>query len=454
MDKVQQLLDRARAYAKKGRARPTLETYAAVCRLKPRDPDPWIESGESGIKFGDTGFAAMALFGGADLYAQQGQVPQAIALCERVLALAPDHEGARRLARMLEGRRRRMSAGPSGSRLVSRTETSRSTLPAPQTRLAQPPPIPKQTAGASAFDGMLLGSSDEVTDFPLDDEDEMKVVQAVAATVSSSPLLSELDSDLVRYLIDCSSVVYSPTGKIIIREGEADTSLYLILQGSVRVERTNPKTGVHETLTSLRRGAFFGEMALLTDAPRNATVRSAEPTTLLKATREAVRELIRKDKRVLKLLMRFFRSRMVTNLVASSDLFAPFTAAECRMLTTQFQLRELPPGYVVVEQGHPADGLYLVLVGSLHVFSNANGRRQELGSLFPGDVFAEMSLMDGVDATATITTSQRAWLLCLPRAQFRLWVEEHPRLREQLDEIASSRRRTSTGTAPLSMSPV
>ncbi len=515
MSKLEQLLKRARAYAAKRRVRPAMEAYAEVCKSKPRDPDIWIECGESGESLGDPSFAAMAFFGAADLRAQRGEGEEAISLCQQVLQLDPTHEGARRLTRMLEGRRKRVSTQPrrardkgadddipaqpesrpaklspdrirrrnlrraEGARRTHsrptqptsndpiggenqpdsvggkfRRSSSQADLSGPEIASVASESTSKRKTNSSAFDGMTLGEPDCVTDFPLDDEDQLRVVEAVAANISSSPLLSELDSDLVRYLVECASVAYAPTGKVVVREGESGTSLYIVLQGSVRVERNDPKTAGHETLTTLKRGSFFGEMALLTDAPRIATVRCAEPTTLLEVTREAVRELIRRDSRVLKLLMRFFRSRMVTNLVASSELFAPFSPSECRQLTTKFQLRELPPGYLVVEQGQPADGLYLVLVGILHAFSTISGRRQQLGSLFPGDVFAETSLLDGRSAEATITTDDRVWLLRLPREDFHNWITEYPRLRKQLDEIVLTRSRDGRGDKPVSMSPI
>jgi putative ABC transport system ATP-binding protein len=65
-------------------------------------------------------------------------------------------------------------------------------------------------------------------------------------------------------------------GETIIREGDEGDRFYLVRQGSVSVKR-GPN---QETIAELAEGDFFGETALLTGQPRNATVIALEDTTL------------------------------------------------------------------------------------------------------------------------------------------------------------------------------
>jgi putative ABC transport system ATP-binding protein len=65
-------------------------------------------------------------------------------------------------------------------------------------------------------------------------------------------------------------------GEIIIREGDVGDRFYLIRRGEVEVLREGPE-GVR-VLTTLSEGACFGEQALLTGKPRNATIRTRTPT--------------------------------------------------------------------------------------------------------------------------------------------------------------------------------
>jgi CRP-like cAMP-binding protein len=287
------------------------------------------------------------------------------------------------------------------------------------------------------------GSASEI---PLDEEEgaiKMDVVQAVASTLSASPLLSELDSDLVRQLIDCSRLVNKQTGELVFRQGELGSSLFLILAGEVAVQTgTEAKKGPSRELARLRPGAFFGEMALLTNGPRSATVVALKPSDFLEVSRKAVRELVDRDPRVLKLLMRFFRARLVGTLLQTSPLFRGFSREDRRDLVRRFRLRETAPHYPIIKEGDETEGLFVVLVGRLEVLQGD----VRLGVLGPGDVFGEMSLLEAGGAMATVRTRGRAWVLLLPKDDFHAVAERHPELREQLAALATDRRQRNRAT--------
>jgi len=72
-------------------------------------------------------------------------------------------------------------------------------------------------------------------------------------------------------------------GQILMRQGERSDSCYLVRSGSVEVIVADAQ-GTH-TLATLGAGNVVGEMAMLTDAPRSATVRASEPCDLLELRR-------------------------------------------------------------------------------------------------------------------------------------------------------------------------
>ena len=77
-------------------------------------------------------------------------------------------------------------------------------------------------------------------------------------------------------------------GDIIIREGEAGDAAYIIVSGKCRAFRQ--AGDVEETLTTMGPGDVFGEMALLLDEPRAASVQAVEPVTLLVLDRATLSE--------------------------------------------------------------------------------------------------------------------------------------------------------------------
>jgi serine/threonine protein phosphatase PrpC len=80
------------------------------------------------------------------------------------------------------------------------------------------------------------------------------------------------------------------TDKEIIREGEPGEALYVILGGNVRLHKADGTV-----ITSLGKGAHFGEMALVDRAPRSLSATANEPSRLLEIARKDFNEIIRKE---------------------------------------------------------------------------------------------------------------------------------------------------------------
>ena len=79
-------------------------------------------------------------------------------------------------------------------------------------------------------------------------------------------------------------------GEIIVRQGGPADKFFIIVAGAVDVEQQDD-TGFRK-VTSLGRGHFFGEVAIMRGTPRAATVRATEPTTLIALDRDIFRDLV------------------------------------------------------------------------------------------------------------------------------------------------------------------
>ena len=94
------------------------------------------------------------------------------------------------------------------------------------------------------------------------------------AMVARVPLFSGLDPAAIAELVGKLRSRTVPSGATIIRRGERGSAMYLIASGQIEVEAAGGKV-------VLRDGDFFGEMALLSQEPRSATVTALAPSDLL-----------------------------------------------------------------------------------------------------------------------------------------------------------------------------
>ena len=89
-----------------------------------------------------------------------------------------------------------------------------------------------------------------------------------AAALSAVPLFAGITSESMVRLAEVAGELEVPAGSFIVRQGQVGTGLYVILSGSVRVLR-----GAEE-LAQLGPGDFFGELSVIDQRPRIASVQS------------------------------------------------------------------------------------------------------------------------------------------------------------------------------------
>lgn len=85
-----------------------------------------------------------------------------------------------------------------------------------------------------------------------------------------------------------------PTGEVIARAGGPADKFFIVVDGAVEVDREGVGgEGVGgDTPVSLGPGQFFGELAILRDRPRTATLKALEPTRLLALDRDTFRDIV------------------------------------------------------------------------------------------------------------------------------------------------------------------
>jgi CRP-like cAMP-binding protein len=248
------------------------------------------------------------------------------------------------------------------------------------------------------------------------------------------PLFDDLPRDAFVELVNRLSYRRYLAGEQILREGAPGRSFYVIVDGKVRIWKKMPD-GADLELATLGEGAFFGEMALLSGAPRTANVSAEEDTELLEVSDSVLRRLARTHPQVVKSLKSFYRQRLLSNVMAISPLFKDFGPAERKQIMEKFRLRQAAPGEIVIKEGAQSDGLYVVLHGAVQVTAH----EVPLARLKEGDIFGEMSLLARQPATATVTSPGNSILLRLPREQFQELVVTHPQILALVSELSDQR---------------
>jgi CRP-like cAMP-binding protein len=302
-----------------------------------------------------------------------------------------------------------------------------------------PPPLPSMLpppAGLNAISGDALLSRAEqalVTFMSAADDTPPNL------NVPSFPLFGALDAKSLSKLLQTLIVVDVKQSAVVMKQGEEGRDAIVVTRGALSVVRKND-AGVETKLAVLGPGAIVGEMALVTDAPRAATVRADEPTIVLVVQRDTLEKIAAENPQVAVELGNFCRGRMLSNLLRHSPILSALQLDQRESLITRFETQSFGPGDVLVSEEEDSPGLFLIASGGVKVMSaDKDGDRIQLARLGPGDVVGEISLVLRRPATATVVAEHETVTLTLQREKFQEVIREHPVLLNELYELATKR---------------
>ena len=97
-------------------------------------------------------------------------------------------------------------------------------------------------------------------------------------------MFSDLATDETDILTKHCTIRSYPANTILINEGDDSSSLYVIIEGEVKVF-VNDEHGKEAILSIMGEGEYFGELALIDDSPRSASVMTIKPTKVMIITK-------------------------------------------------------------------------------------------------------------------------------------------------------------------------
>jgi voltage-gated potassium channel len=108
-------------------------------------------------------------------------------------------------------------------------------------------------------------------------------------TLRSIPLFSELSDHALARVTELSNEFEAPAGWVLVEVGQPGSGMFVLEEGTVEVQTPTGRSWEYGP------GEFFGELALLTDHPRNARVRATTPVKCLAISRGDFQKLLEEE---------------------------------------------------------------------------------------------------------------------------------------------------------------
>lgn len=263
------------------------------------------------------------------------------------------------------------------------------------------------------------------------------------------PLLSYLDESAFVTVLTKMRLRRFADEEIIIREGERGESFFIIADGEVLVKRNIDDEDGGSILAHLHRGAVFGEMSLISDDPRQASVLAKGDVDVLELSRSDLIVVAAHEPGVSEAARTFTRERFLRHLTATHPFFSTLTRDQRHSVMERFRVVTCPRGEQLIHEGQHGPGLFLLLGGTATVSKRAADDRVHasshatvhLATLRGGDVCGEMSLVGDQPTQASVVAEEDLEALFLAREEFKDVVREHPELMRYLAGLTDERLR-------------
>jgi CRP-like cAMP-binding protein len=163
----------------------------------------------------------------------------------------------------------------------------------------------------------ILATASENLDFEVSEDKEVEKEaqkskpwsERLQEAVAAIPFFSPLKTDERKKLADEATLHVFNEGEMIIREGDPGRSIYVILDGQVRVF-TRDHHGEELELAVLGASQFFGEMSFLTGKPRSGSVTALDTSVIVELSYTSMRRVVKEHPTVKKVLVEYYQQRL------------------------------------------------------------------------------------------------------------------------------------------------
>jgi CRP/FNR family transcriptional regulator, cyclic AMP receptor protein len=146
---------------------------------------------------------------------------------------------------------------------------------------------------------------------------EIKAIMDDPDPLSDVPIFASLDEESRMELARLCNCCDYQAGEILFRRGDSASAMYLVRDGEVTMSIATPDRQ-ELVVATMRRGDFFGELAMLDGSPRSATANVIQRTKLLRLRREDFVELLGRQPKLAVAML----ASIATRLRTTNDLFA------------------------------------------------------------------------------------------------------------------------------------
>lgn len=241
-------------------------------------------------------------------------------------------------------------------------------------------------------------------------------LERLKRAISGNFLFNHLDDEQSAQILGALVEKPIPTKGIkVIQQGDAGDYFYIVEKGSFEIW-VNPSgklepgpDGKGKNAGTIPAGGSFGELALMYNAPRAATIISAEPhCTLWALDRLTFRRILMEST--------FARRRMYESFLEEVPLLSTLTPYERSKIADALESQKYPPGHAIIQEGEAGHSFFLLESGEAAAYKSNNPT--PVKHYKKGDFFGELALLNDAPRAASVISETEVRVATLGKNAF------------------------------------
>lgn len=244
------------------------------------------------------------------------------------------------------------------------------------------------------------------------DKDDV-VKQKIRKRLLESFMFSALNEKDQNIVIDAMKEENFKKGDVVIREGDDGDVLYVVESGLYNCTKVFPGNTEPTYLTKYEPGAAFGELALLYNAPRAATITCEDEGTLYSLDRNTFNHIV-KDSAIK-------RREKYETFLSQVKILESLEPYERTKLADAFKEINYNAGEYVIKEDEPGNTFYFISEGEAIATKTLEAGKPpvEVMQYQKGDYFGERALIKNEPRAANVIAKSDITVLCLDRHMFK-----------------------------------
>ncbi|CAD8139632.1 unnamed protein product [Paramecium pentaurelia] len=237
--------------------------------------------------------------------------------------------------------------------------------------------------------------------------------EIISKRLSQSFMFASLDSREKDIVIDAMEERSYNVDDWVIKQGDNGDNLYVVDQGELNCFKRFTKEGENKFLKVYYPGESFGELALLYNAPRAASIQSKTNSVLFALDRQTFNHIV-KDAAMKK------REKYV-NVLKQIELLSMMDPYERSHVADAIKSASFQKGEYVIREGEQGDIFYMIEEGNL-IATKTLVQGQDPVKVFQykeGDYFGELALLKDIPRQANVVAETEVKLIYLDRHSFK-----------------------------------